>query len=219
MKGRDGDLWIREIAQLPPEKLVDALSYAGFSGIYINRMGYADQASELEDAFAVILEEAPLTNADQTLLFFPLTSYAAELRAHQTEDAWRIAKEKTLCPVRARFGAEFSYPEQQGDDTFRWSAPEASLVIENDLAFPRRVYLKFDGRTIGPRSATLSVEGTIASGEYSISTESNPIVWEGMLPPGKHTLRFSCNAPKIKAHFAPYQVGFQMYNFSIKESD
>jgi phosphoglycerol transferase len=217
MKGRDADLWIREIAQLPPEKLVAALAYAGYAGIYINRAGYADQGAEVEDALSEILEEAPLVNADQSLLYFPLTSYAAALAARHTETDWRIQKEKTLCPVRARFGSAFSYPEQRESDTFRWSAPDASVTIENALEYTRQVRLEFDGRAVGPRPAMLSVDGPIAAGKYSITTESNPIAWEGTLPPGRHTLHFRCDGPKVKTPFAPYQVGFQLYNFSIKE--
>jgi hypothetical protein len=219
MKGRDADLWLREIADRPPEELVQMLAYAGYCGIYVNRMGYADQAAELEDVFTEILRTEPLVSADQTLLFFPLTPYTETLRERIREDDWRIKKDKTLFPVKARFDAGFSYPERQGSDSLRWCAPKATVTLENDLAFPRHVKLEMDCRVFGDGHAALQVAGPVASGEYVISSKSNPIVWKGTLPPGRHVLRLQCDGREFKTSFAPYRIALQVYNFSVKESD
>src|SRR5262249_14603353 len=48
MRGRWGDTWQSAVSRKPPAELVAALALAGFSGLYIDRFGYADNAAELE---------------------------------------------------------------------------------------------------------------------------------------------------------------------------
>ncbi|MBF0496840.1 MAG: hypothetical protein HQK58_09765 [Deltaproteobacteria bacterium] len=46
-KGRQSDIWQREVAKLPPKEMASALENYGFSAIYINRKGYLDLGREL----------------------------------------------------------------------------------------------------------------------------------------------------------------------------
>src|SRR5262245_1664431 len=48
MRGRWGDTWQSAVSRKPPEELVASLAAAGFSGLYVDRFGYADSAAELE---------------------------------------------------------------------------------------------------------------------------------------------------------------------------
>jgi phosphoglycerol transferase len=219
MKGRDADNWQRDVANLAPAEFVQVLACAGYCGIYVNRNGYADQAAEWEDALTEILGTAPLVSADQTLLFFPLTPYAEELRRGFTEDDWQMKKEKILYPVKARFLNGFSSPETQGTDTFRWCSPSAIVILENELPYSRQIRLELDGRIFGDRPASLRLGGPVAAGEYCISSDSRPIVWNGTLPPGRHELRFQCDGRKLKTRFAPFEIALQVFNFSLKESE
>ncbi len=47
MKGRDGDMYYRSLANEPIEKQLEVIKRLGFNGIYIDRRGYADNANEL----------------------------------------------------------------------------------------------------------------------------------------------------------------------------
>ncbi len=75
MKGRPGDKWQASISSEPVGEMLDDLIASGFKGIYINRTGYKDGANGLQKALETVLEEKPLTNADNTLLFFSLVNY------------------------------------------------------------------------------------------------------------------------------------------------
>lgn len=84
MKGRNGDLWLRKVANQPPPEFVKEIVENGFRGVYINRNGYAPGvAVELETAMEDILKEKPVVNDDGSLLFFDLTGYARGLEQEQ----------------------------------------------------------------------------------------------------------------------------------------
>jgi phosphoglycerol transferase len=81
MWGRNADSWYAATAALPPQDLVAKLAAAGFSGIYINRDGHADDASALEKELGNVLHAKPLQSGDGRMLFFDLTAYTSSPRA------------------------------------------------------------------------------------------------------------------------------------------
>jgi phosphoglycerol transferase len=72
MKGREVDLWQREVQAKPAGELVSALAAKGFRGIYIDRQGYADRGAELESRLEALLGAPPLKSGDDRLSFFAL---------------------------------------------------------------------------------------------------------------------------------------------------
>ena len=85
MKGnREGDRWLRGVAAKPIDQLIQAVKAAGFSGLYIDRFGYADGAAELEAELSRILQERPEVSRNQRLSFFGLDG---AFRENHKEDA------------------------------------------------------------------------------------------------------------------------------------
>ncbi len=78
MRNRDGDVWQRHVTVKPLHALVEAVAAAGFSGIYLDRYGYADRGAELEAQLAKLLETAPVVSPDQRLTFFNFNQYRAK---------------------------------------------------------------------------------------------------------------------------------------------
>ena len=72
MIDRETDLWQRKVLANPPEVLVKRLAEAGFSGIYINRDGYADRICPLEAVLARMTRAKPIESADRQLAFYSL---------------------------------------------------------------------------------------------------------------------------------------------------
>ena len=72
MKGRSTATWQQKVAHLPTAKMLEALRQAGFTGIYINREGYADHGVVLEHSLAKILHQKPLVSPNTQLSFFRL---------------------------------------------------------------------------------------------------------------------------------------------------
>jgi phosphoglycerol transferase len=72
MKGRPADQWFRTLAALPPKQMVEALAAAGFGGIYVDRLGFADSGAALVAALTKILRATPLQSGNGRLVFFDL---------------------------------------------------------------------------------------------------------------------------------------------------
>lgn len=72
MRGREADLWQREVQGKPPAELVAALKAKGFRGVYIDRRGYADRAVMLEAALQSLFGAAPVVSEDGHMSFYRL---------------------------------------------------------------------------------------------------------------------------------------------------
>jgi phosphoglycerol transferase len=71
MRGRATDKWQKAVAALPTPEFLNCLQQAGFSGVYVNRQGYADQALKVRQQLVERLGE-PIVSNDRHLLFFAL---------------------------------------------------------------------------------------------------------------------------------------------------
>jgi phosphoglycerol transferase len=78
IKGRAGDAWSKEVSSKLAEELVRTIAQAGFRGIYINRMGFADGGVALESQLTSILKVRPLVSGDNALAFFDMSEYGQE---------------------------------------------------------------------------------------------------------------------------------------------
>ena len=76
MRGRSADKWQKAVAALSVPEFLECLRQAGFSGVYVNRQGYADNAAMLRQELAQQLGE-PIVSNDRHLLFFALRPEAA----------------------------------------------------------------------------------------------------------------------------------------------
>jgi hypothetical protein len=73
MKGREGDLFFRALAQQPLQKQVEVVTKLGFAGIYIDRRGFEDHGRGLEKQLQQILGAGPqLQSSDGKLVFFKI---------------------------------------------------------------------------------------------------------------------------------------------------
>lgn len=81
MKGREGDLYFRELAEQPLAKQLDVIERLNFGGIYIDRRGYEDHGKAIENEFSTLLDGAqPIVSADKQLVFFPIPAkYSANI--------------------------------------------------------------------------------------------------------------------------------------------
>ena len=73
----ENDTWQRSIVVKPVPEFLDEIVAKGFSGVFINRNGYADGAVSLEAQLKTVLGD-PITNRDGSLLFFSLTKRSTD---------------------------------------------------------------------------------------------------------------------------------------------
>jgi phosphoglycerol transferase len=76
MKGRPVAIWQESVSTKPLHEFLNEIILAGFSGLYIDRSGYADQGKTLESELIALLNEKPLMSPMNDLIFFDLRQYA-----------------------------------------------------------------------------------------------------------------------------------------------
>lgn len=81
VRGRPGD-WAARLADRPLTEIVPEISAVGFDALYVDRLGYADdaRATAAERELVQILDSQPLKSQDGRLLFFNLRTYNERLR-------------------------------------------------------------------------------------------------------------------------------------------
>jgi phosphoglycerol transferase len=72
VKGREGDQWLKTVANLGLPELLRQLGREGFQGIYVDRLGYADGGVALQSELTRLTGAEPLVSANQRLVFFLL---------------------------------------------------------------------------------------------------------------------------------------------------
>ena len=105
MLGRPAD-WESQLDRQPAAVVAAAAAATGFSGVYIDRFGYAGGTDrKLERALAALAGTPPIVSRDHRLSFFDLRGYARRLRATMPPAAWRSLAAAALHPVRVDPGA------------------------------------------------------------------------------------------------------------------
>jgi len=121
MKGRQGDLFYRALAQEPIEKQLDAIRRLGFAGIYIDRRGFEDNADLLIERLTLLLGNAPLLKrTDGEIVFFQLdVPQRVDLNGLSAIEIMRRAGY-----VIDRYGPRHSAKFSEGVDFTRLTWPE-----------------------------------------------------------------------------------------------
>ncbi len=68
--GRESDAWLKALIRTNLPKQIMILKSSGFSGIYIDRRGYKDNAASLEKKISKLLNSQPFVSKDKSKSFF-----------------------------------------------------------------------------------------------------------------------------------------------------
>jgi phosphoglycerol transferase len=71
-KGRDSEKWQLALAELPIKEQIREILAKGFLGLYVNRLGYRDQAAEVQTVLKSMGYPEPIVSKSQDLIFFDL---------------------------------------------------------------------------------------------------------------------------------------------------
>jgi phosphoglycerol transferase len=136
-KGRPED-WGDDLVGLPVSTVVDAAAAAGFAGLWIDRLGYADRARALEQELRGRLGAGPLVSESGRQGFFDLRGHRRFLEAEHSAAELAAFRRAVLYP----FGFErsgFLPLERRGGRWFAWAdSGEAELRIVNAAKAGRR---------------------------------------------------------------------------------
>jgi phosphoglycerol transferase len=211
MKGREASCWQETLAQRPLAEVVRVLAHAGFSGIYLDRAGFADQGAAVEKQLRALLGVEPLVSPSERQTLFDLTTYAMGLRQRSSEAEWEFHREAALYPVTLTW-VDFGPPETaNGIGIMRRCGPQGELHLSNPLERPREAVLKVDcsGWTKTPVHLVI---GGLVSREVALTAAEQPLELKLRIPPGDHVIRFTCDGPYAPPSVDPIGLVFRLRN-------
>jgi phosphoglycerol transferase len=203
-------------ANLPADQFLEAISLAGFSGVYVDRKGYTDDGADLEAKLRSLLEIDPLISANKQMSFFDLGPYNSKLAA-KYGGTLPSQRQLALSPLTPEWTAGCSSLEGEAEVNWRWCSSAGELVINNALNQERRIRLEMGLATGYEEPANLTLSGDLISEQLKINIK--PTVYSKILtlPPGRHTLRFACDAKLLYAPSDGRSLVFKVMNFSLQE--
>lgn len=216
IKERDTARWQMSSANLPPDQFLEAIAVAGFRGLYLDRGGYADNGAAMEAKLRNLLGAEPMVSANGRMLFFDLGEYNGKL-AEKYGGTLPSQRQMVLSPMTPEWTRGCSTLEGEAELNWRWCSSESELVVTNTLNQERRVRLEMGLATGYEEAANLSLSGDLISEQLKINLQ--PTVYSKMLtlPPGRHVIRFACDAKLIYAPSDGRSLVFKVVNFSLQE--
>jgi hypothetical protein len=119
MKGREGDLRYRLVANMPMEETIRSLSFEGFKGIYIDSFGYPDKGTKVITNISKILKIDPIVSDNHRLYFFDMRK---SVRKFNTTFS------KKLNPIVAPTSGFYGIESWSGVST-SWMQSDATLAV------------------------------------------------------------------------------------------
>ena len=141
MKGRPGD-WSAGAAELPVRELLPAAAAAGFGGLWLDRRGYEDNGTSIEQQIeeATGLAKPTAVSPDGRRVFYDLRPLRARVDATLTEQERSALASALITPVVATYGEGFYGPEKNEDERWRWATNNATMSIANTSDRPQAVH-------------------------------------------------------------------------------
>jgi hypothetical protein len=215
MMGRKGE-WTRETASMPSAEMLNRLTAAGFSGLWLDLNGYESGKSPEADITRLV-GAALFRVRGGRVLFYDLRGYSAQLR--QTESPAERARtlDSALYPVEAAFPEGFSIEESYSGERWRWSDRTGRIVFRNPQDRPRQVIASMDLQTGYTESAPLTITGGGKTEILPVGAARETFSRQLTIPAhGETTLSFSCACRKIIAP-DPRSLYFRIWDFTIHE--
>jgi phosphoglycerol transferase len=217
MKGR-GLNWQKTISKEPLNILLQKISALGFAGIYIDRYGYVDLAKNIESDLEKYLEIKPLISKNKRLAFFNVTDFNEKFLPRHTKEEIEAYKWIVLNPIQVQWENGF-YTEEENlkEGKWRWSKKQSFLILNNPSSKVRKLAISMSLATVWKKSSNLKIAGDLF--EETLKINNKPLLFSKTisLPPGKHLIKFSSNAPPLNTAIDPRELAFTVYNAKIKE--
>jgi phosphoglycerol transferase len=219
LKGREGDLWQRQLTYQTPERTAETLAYAGFVGVFLDRFGYPGGDGDAVAArLAAAVAVEPTVSEDGRYVFLDLTAFAGRLRERLGEEEWGRRKEAALHPVSARWhgGVAFGEPTS-GNGVVWWCGDDRNdLVVANPLPYERAVHVRLTVLRPGGAPAVVRLSGPLVQREVAVSGDEATLdeVWR--VPPGEFAVRCTTDGPPVARSpggAATFRCGLRLVDF------
>jgi heme/copper-type cytochrome/quinol oxidase subunit 4 len=189
--------WHEYVANLPTVDFIRALVLADFSGVYIDRRGYADHGNTIVAELRTALGPEVVTSKSGDQMLFTLASVSQSIRSGVEPAAWerdrlRLLNRPCVLCQDGFLRHSPTMPPEPWHATYR-----ATMRLVNPGNEVRRVTLHMDWRRQGPNDREVTVTGSSLGIEqqFIATGTSQPFNLDVDLPPGEHVVTFD-TSPK-----------------------
>ena len=217
MKGRESDRWQSYVSTRPTDELLNLITFAGFTGIYMDRRGVPDTATAIETRLSELLGHQPFVSRNQRLLFYDLRDYAKQLRAEFSPEEWQRRSDNARRPIFLEWGGGCFGLEGTLQNNWRWCSSQGELTINNPGSADRRIVL--DMTLAAGSDSNLQISSPLVSESLRITADGQAFSKTINLPPGTHSIKFHCDGERIDAPWDTRFMVFKVANFKWKEAD
>jgi len=91
--------------------------------------------------------------------------------------------------------------------------------MSNEPSEPRKVEISMSVATGYESYSELQISSTLFSDNMMVNSDETLISKIILIPPGKHSIYFNCNAPRVNAPLDPRNLVFRVCNFKMKDVD
>ena len=222
--GRNAN-WQGEVQRSSPAALVRTLALAGFSGIWLDRLGYFPEGPAPRDgrrvglgpnpeaAIARASGEPPETSLDQRYVFVSLEGARRRLVSRLGPEGYERAKLEVLRPpLVPRFLEGVGEEEGEATEVRRWVGARGRIVIKNTLDREREVLITARLRSPDGRPQPVEVASSQFTDGLVATAQGSPYRRTALLPARRRLqLQFSC-PDRPAAETAPC---FQLVDFQV----
>jgi hypothetical protein len=218
MKGRDGDIWLQQTSARPVPEMLDVLAYAGFKGIYIDRLGYRDEGAALEGELKGLLHEDPLVSDNKRLAFFDLTEFNRQLSHRYSPREVSERQKLALSPLLLSLGG-CSGLERSAEESWRWCSAVSDLSVRNTSPETRRIQVEMRIASGYPEPANVEISGPDFSEQLQVNSDGISYSKMIEIPPGNSTITLFCDGKRVQAPLDERELVFRIINLRWKELD
>lgn len=200
VKGRPEYDWPSKLVDLPVNEFLDRVAATGFSGVSVDRLGYADGGVEFEAGLADALGVEPIVSPRGDYSYWDVTGYRERLDASIGADAVGALSYATLHPMMVYGGKNMSvFVDKAG--TWEVAGDESELVFATNAAQSSTISVSFFiGATENLTSMTLTLpDGTTK--ELPIDPEGMPVSLSFPAEPGQNVLKLSATSKSGQSAF------------------
>jgi len=213
IRGREGNAWLRHTVAKPVDQLVETLVWAGFSGLYIDRLGFDDNGVRIEKELYNVLQDLPLHSTDQELVFYDLTNYHTGLTQRTPRAEWAARRDAALHPPLAVWLDGFSDPEGTSEHAWRWGGSSGRMEVINSTTRPQKVRLEMT--VVANDRGNVTIHTPLLSQPLRVDRNGQNVRETLVLPPGKHPVHFSSNARRAYPPDDFRDLVFSVQNFRL----
>lgn len=215
VKGRESDLWLREVSTQPLGEMIETIVDAGFSGIYIARNAYTEEEiQQLEYDIKEILNIEPIESSNESEVFYNMSQYIRNKNHMYTADNKEQRRIEALSPTYFNWIDGFSGLEGTEEANWRWCSNEGTIEINNTSMEIKEYQLEMDVYTGYKDNSELIIEvNADTENKYTINSDGMKIIQKVSIVPGKSKISFRSDAKQLVAPDDPRALIFRICNF------